>query len=181
MNDNTKKWSERKTAQSKFKSLNSYLNSQRTDRDKVETDERVNADISYFPFTHGEVIEKQRKEHTETQKQELQTIFNQMLAQKEKDKQDLRDKAKRADATQNLLVKQIAEESRYIELLEEQRIQNRAEEATQGGDATVEHINQSKVLAPRLVKQPNPYRKPERPGPYQLAMEEAILRREYDL
>ena len=80
MHDNMTKYSERKVAQSKFKSLNSYLNSQRTERDQVETEERVNADISYFPFTHGEVIEKQRKEHTETQKNELQTIFNEMLA-----------------------------------------------------------------------------------------------------
>lgn len=59
-----KKWSEMKNAQSNYKSLNSYLNSQRTERDQRETYERVNADISYFPFTHGEVIEIQRKEHT---------------------------------------------------------------------------------------------------------------------
>ena len=65
------KWNELKKDQSNFKNLNSYLHSQRKDRDQTETDERVNADISYFPFTHGEVIEKQRREHTETQKQDL--------------------------------------------------------------------------------------------------------------
>jgi hypothetical protein len=52
------KWNELKKDQSNFKNLNSYLNSQRKDRDQTETDERVNADISYFPFTHGDVIEK---------------------------------------------------------------------------------------------------------------------------
>ena len=71
MTDQMTKWNELKKDQSNFKNLNSYLNSQRKDRDQTETDERVNADISYFPFTHGEVIEKQRREHTETQKQDL--------------------------------------------------------------------------------------------------------------
>lgn len=50
-----------------------------------------------------------------------------------------------------------------------------------GGDATVTHINQSKMLAPAIVKPVNPYRKPVLPGPYQLTMEEAILRNEYDM
>ena len=71
MTDNISKWNDMKKDQSNFKKLNSFLNSARKDRDQTETDERVNADISYFPFTHGEVIEKQRREHTETQKQEL--------------------------------------------------------------------------------------------------------------
>ena len=58
MTDQMTKCNELKKDQSNFKNLNSYLNSQRKDRDQTETDERVNADISYFPFTHGDVIEK---------------------------------------------------------------------------------------------------------------------------
>lgn len=35
----------------------------------------------------------------------------------------------------------IDEENRYIDLLEEQRLAERAETAAQGGDATVNHIH----------------------------------------
>ena len=50
--------------------------------------------------------------------------------------------------------------------MEEKRILNRAMAASMGGDATVTHINQSKMLAPAIVKPVNPYRKPVLPGPY---------------
>jgi hypothetical protein len=58
MTDKMTKWNELKNAKTTFNTQNTYLNSQRLDRVQQETDERVNADISYFPFTHGEVIEK---------------------------------------------------------------------------------------------------------------------------
>lgn len=74
-----------------------------------------------------------------------------------------------------------SEEARYVELMEEKRIADRAEAAAFGSDATVDHINQSKLLAPAIVKPVNPYRKPVLPGPYQLTMEEAIIRNEFDM
>ena len=58
MTDRMTKWNELKNDQSTFKTLNNFLDIQRKGRDQQETNERVNADISYFPFTHGEVIEK---------------------------------------------------------------------------------------------------------------------------
>jgi len=39
----------------------------------------------------------------------------------------------------------------------------------------------SKMLAPVIVKPENPYRKPVRTGIYQVNMEDAVIRREYDL
>lgn len=67
-----------------YRHHNDYLDSQRKQRDQKETDERVNADISYFPFTHGDLVEKQRREYGEASKKEQQELFDKRMEEYER-------------------------------------------------------------------------------------------------
>ena len=63
------------------------------------------------------------------------------MAKKERARAEFRETARKADHHRVLSLQENAEENRYVSLMEEQRILNRALAASAGGDATVTHIN----------------------------------------
>ena len=80
---------------------------------QMDNSERLNERINYFPFTHGEAIESQRKEIHDIQKQDLREAFKRRR-EEEVEVQSLK--------KEQILINKLRQEERIKKQMEEQKL-----------------------------------------------------------